>query len=97
MNEKLCPNRKRFSKLEKVLTLISRFHEEDFGKLNWKYNKFTNFKKVLKKDLNTIDSPITVGSTSTSLTLRITGFRINLVPKTASAGCGVAIGTIIAN
>ena len=47
--------------------------------------------------MKTKNSPITIGSSSTSTVLKFTGFGLIVVPITAGVGCGVAIGTNLPN
>ena len=77
-----------FRKSINNFNLISRFYEEEFRKFKEKYNKLINNNEVL----NTIDSPIIIGSTRTPITLSLTGFGYVSVPLIASVGCGVSIG-----
>ena len=61
--------------------------------LQEKKNKVNNFYEIL----NIIDSFSFFGPKSTSITLSITGFGLNMVPITAAVGCGVAIPTKLSN
>ena len=70
----------------KNIKSISRFYEE-FRKFRKKYNKNPNRVSI------TIDSIKIIGSTSTSITLSSTGFKVSVVPTTAGVGFGVAITT----
>ena len=47
--------------------------------------------------MKTIDSLSSIGSTSTSITLSTTGFRLIVVPITAAVLCGNAIATKLAS
>ena len=69
------------------INLISKFYEEEYKKLKKKYNKF----KTLNKILNTIDSVVIIGFTSTSITFSLTGFGIITIPIIAGIGCGITI------
>ena len=69
------------------INLLSKFYEEEHKKLKKKYNKF----KTLNKILNTIDSVVIIGFTSTSITFSVTGFGIITIPIIPHIGCGITI------
>ena len=73
------------------INLISKFYEEEYKKLKGKHNKYKNLNKIL----NTIDSVVIIGSTSTSITLSLTGYGLIIVPITAGCGCLMTIASKI--
>ena len=73
------------------INLISKFYEEEYKKLKKKHNKYKNLNKIL----NTIDSVVIIGSTSTSITLSVTGYGLIIVPITTGCGCVMTIASKI--
>ena len=55
------------------------------------YNMNRKRYKVLNTILKSVDSIVIIGSTSTSVTLSITGVGLILVPITAGIACGVSL------
>ena len=78
----------RFNLSINNITLKSRVYEEGFKKLK---GYVTKSKKSIKLNYK-IDSFNITGSTSTSKTLRVTGFGLFVQPIPAAVGCGIAIG-----
>ena len=72
---------------------ILGYCEEEYKKFEKEYNIFES----LNKYIHTIESFITIGSTSTSIQLSMFGLRLLVVPITAGIGCGVAISTELAS
>ena len=73
------------------INLISNYYEEENKKLEKKHNNFKNLSKIL----NTIDSIVIIGSTSTSITPSLTGYGLIIVPITAGIGCFITIASKI--
>ena len=73
------------------INLISKFYEEEYKKLKKKHNKYKNLNKIL----NTIDSVAIISTTSTSITLSLTGYGLIIVPITAGCGCVMTVGSKI--
>ena len=73
------------------INLISKFYEEEYKKLKKKHNKYKNLNKIL----NTIDSVAIISTTSTSITLSLTGYGLIIVPITAGCGCLMTIASKI--
>ena len=71
---------------------FSRFFTKKTEKLKMKPNKMKSFIRFS----TTTDSLNTIGSTSTSKTLNKIGFGFLVVPVTAGAFCGIAIGSELA-
>ena len=70
------------------INFISRFDEKYFGKLRKRQQNSKKNNEFSKEN----DSVVLIGSSITSQTLRLTGYGMNVVLKTASLDCEVAIG-----
>ena len=75
-----------------VLITISITYFKD--KNNKSKNKYKNY-KTLNTVLESVDSIIIIGATSTSITLSITGVGLIILPISAGIACGLSLGNKI--
>ena len=53
--------------------------------------KYKNY-KILNTVLQSVDSVVIIGATSTSITLSITGIGLIILPISAGIACGLSLG-----
>ena len=63
-----------------------------FKDKNHKSKKKYKIYKTLNTVLQSVDSIIIIGATSTSITLSITGIRLIILPISAGIACGLSLG-----
>ena len=69
------------------ISLMRKYYEIEERKYKTKYTKC----KLINNIINSTDGLIIIGTTSTSVTLSITGVGIVVVPITAGVGCATGI------
>ena len=89
-------NKRLQSELQKVssfnnstqnISLMMKYYELEENKYKKKYTKY----KLINNIINSTDGFIIIGTTSTSVTLSITGVGIIVLPITAKVGCATGI------
>ena len=70
--------------------MISYFKHKN----NKSKKRYKNY-KTLNTVLESVDSIVIIGATSTSITLSITGFGLIVLPISASIACGLSLGNKI--
>ena len=88
-------------KLEKELNEVNSFNNSInnikemkiyFKYKNHKSNKRYKNLKTLNTVLKSVDSIVIIGATSTSTTLSVTGFGLNILPISAGIACALSLG-----
>ena len=69
------------------ISLMMKYYEMEEKKYKQKYTKY----KLINNLINSLDGIIVIGTTSTSVTLSITGVGIIVVPIAAGVGCATGI------
>ena len=78
---------KSFNNSKQIISLMMKYYELVEKKYKQKYAKY----KLINNLINSLDGIIVIGTTSTSVTLSITGVGIIVVPITAGVGCATGI------
>ena len=91
-------------RLEKKLNDVNRFNNHINNikemmtyfkdKNNKSKKKYKNY-KTLNTILESVDSIVIIGATSTSITLSITGIGLNILPISAGIACALSLGNKI--
>ena len=66
-----------------------------FKDKNHKSKKRYKMYKTLNTVLESVDSIVIIATTSTSITLSVTGFDLIILPKSAGIACGLSLGNKI--
>ena len=74
--------------INNIKEMISYFKDKN----NKSKKKYKNY-KTLNTILESVDSIVITGATSTSITLSITGIGLIVVPISAGIACGLSLGT----
>ena len=69
------------------ISLMMKYFEMEEKKYKQKYTKY----KLINNLINSLDGIIVIGTTSTSISLSITGVGIKVVPIAAGVGCATGI------
>ena len=76
--------------INNIKEMISYFKDKN----NKSKKKYKNY-KTLNTILESVDSIVIIGATSTSITLSITGIGLIILPKSAGIACGLSLGNKI--
>ena len=76
--------------INNIKEMITYFKDKN----NKSKKKFKNY-KTLNTILESVDSIVIIGATSTSITLSITGFGLIILPISAGVACGLSLGNKI--
>ena len=88
-------------RLEKKLDIVNSFNDPInnikemityFKDKNHKSKKKNKSYRTLNTVLESVDSVIIIGATSTSITLSITGIGLNIIPISAGNACTLSLG-----
>ena len=79
-----------YNHINNIKEMITYFKDKN----NKSKKRYKNY-KILNTILESVDSIVIIGATSTSITLSVTGFGLVILPISAGFACGLSLGNKI--